>query len=255
MMLNKKKKFVLLFALLLIISNQLKASDTLILVPNPKIEIKFNYSPLTIIKWSVPNYDVIYSIKYSPDDHQDKKTTKSYTNFGIGCLYNIKKNIWLGLNFSYFTQGTSVGVIDNSNSNFNKSISLETYQQVFQFNFNVILKIKDTKMNKNGTSFSFGIAPEFANKENQWTMILTSKDGTKLAEEQDFEIFNKKQKFVRITPSISIMRYCYNSKRNFSFNYGSSFSFKSVYEIHKHSEYLQNYKVIPIVIGFSYHFK
>lgn len=252
-MFNKLKK--IFFFLIIINSNQTKASDTLILIPNPKVEIKFNYCPVTFIKWSVPNYDVSYSEKNGPDNYQRGVETMSFTNLGIGYTNNIKKNIWLGLDFNFFTQGTSLGANDLSDPYVNKYFLLETYQQVFQFNLYSSVRIKDTKMNKSGTSFSFGIAPEFANKENQWAMVLIAKDGTKLAQEQDYERFNKKHTFVRITPSISIMRYKYNSKRNFSLTYGSSFAFSSIYEVHKHSEYLKNFKIIPLIIGVSYHFK
>lgn len=252
----RKTKIVFTFlALLILISNQLKASDTIILVPSPRIEIKFNYCPLTYIKWSVPNYEVTYSEKNGPDNYKRGIETESFANIGVGCLYNLKKMVWIGLTFNYFTQGTSLGAKDESDQYINKYFSLETYQRVFQINACASFRIKDTKMNKSGTYFSFGIAPEFANKENQWTMILKAKDGTKLDEQQDFEKFNTKYAFVRVTPNISIIRYKYNSKSNFSFNYGSSFSFKPVYEVHKHLEYLKNYKIIPVIIGISYHFK
>jgi hypothetical protein len=252
-MLIKRKHLAYLFIIL--ISHQLKGADTLILSANPKHEIGLNYCPVTFIKWNTPNYSLFYAENNGPDNYKKGVETLTFTYCGMSYFNNIKNNIWIGLNINYSTQGTYGNMSDKQDPNFNKDFSLNIYQKIFHLNIAVSAKIKDTKLNKSGTRFTLGLAPEITNTESGWTMTVKEKDGTILYREQDFKTANKKYEFVRITPSISIQRFRFNSKRNFSFNYGSSFSFRSIYEIHNHAEYLKNYKILPIILGLSYHFK
>ncbi len=64
-----------------------------------------------------------------------------------------------------------------------------------------------------------------------------------------------KMELSRISPVIALYLERYNTKREFSFLFGISFIFRSLYQRENAIVNIKRYKVTPIILGVSYHFK
>jgi hypothetical protein len=217
--------------------------------------LSINVSPVMFCKWNIPGHNQVYSQKLQ-EDKSDKTLTKSFFSpLGLQLSYNLKHFISIGIGACYYHEKTFLYLLNTENSDYNEQINLSVFQNVVQTNVNMgYIRIDKNDLRKE-TKINIGVSCEFTNSETLWEKYVYSKTGDVIfSEEHDFNklhpgkyVFNKWSSFLYLG------RVIYNKKKNISLNYGAMVISKPLYQKHNHDEYLENYKIIPLIVGISFY--
>lgn len=183
-----------------------------------------------------------------------------FSNYnGFFFNYQSKSDFVYEISFSHsYEQIGGVKIVDTLT---NGNVSIKRISNYIVNYFQIPIRFgyyiwDDANYKKKAIFFSVGINIDFAFFEtsNYGNKNYYYSNGQPVPFTQEKLSGSDSFRFNKISPFIYVGREKFNKKGTFSFRYGSMVVFKSFYQKHNTGEYLKNYKISPLIIGFAYHF-
>jgi hypothetical protein len=235
------------------------AKDSIQKNNNRKINIGFAFAPASYLKWSFPEYNNVQFNQTSDEKKKDySKKIVLFQTVGLHVGYSLFKSIKIETAMSYFKEEVNGIMVYETTDNYLVTRYLRSYITGFiQVPIIVNYRLADNSKIRTYTNCKAGLNFDFIfyEKHSYGTETVSSLSGSSISHVAlNGRERPSKYSFNKITPFIFIGREHYNKNANFSFFYGSMFTFKPMYQKHNTAEYLKNYKITPIIIGFACHF-
>lgn len=253
-------KWLLFFVCSFFTITSFGANDSIRKDNNHGISIGFEFAPVSYLKWSFPEYKNVESSQSNSEEKKDN--TKKYIlipKCGLHLSYSVNKTIKIETGI-YYSMEEVDGIIftDTINHTIVRKNIGSPINQFVQLPISFNFRMPDNIKKRSYTNFSLGFNFDFIYYEKNYYGTITVTDSLSGKSIYHSVLYNKsrsnKYSFNKITPFIFIGREHYNKNKNFSFYYGSMFTFKSIYQRHNTAEFFKNYKITPLIIGFAYHF-
>ncbi len=253
-------KWLLSFACQLFALISFGANDSIQKSINRRISIGFEFAPASYLKWSFPEYQKV--LFYDPSSGKEKGdySTKiiPLPMCGLHISYSYNKILKIETAISYSKEEAGgVILIDTSDYYFTRRGINSYIIRFIQIPLMVNFRIPNKSKKRNYTNCKIGLNFDFIyyEKNSYGGETKFSLNGTIISQSHlDGKERHNKYSFNKITPFIFVGREHFSKNENFSFSYGSMFTFKSIYQQHNTSEYFKNYKITPIIIGIACHF-
>ncbi len=233
------------------------ANDSIQKNKNHAITISFEFAPVSHLKWYFPEHKTVVSYPEDPPvDYTQKNVLLPICGMHVDYSFNETVKIETAISYSK-EEVHAIFFYDTINSN-KVSRGLGIYiSQFVQIPIIINFRIPDNEKKRSYTNLKSGFNFDFIYYEKNLNGIenitpLNGSFGSGKRLDQDYR--SGKYSFNKITPFIFIGREHYNKRANFSFSYGSMFTFKSIYQKHNTVEYFKNYKITPVIIGIAYNF-
>lgn len=220
----------------------------------------------TYMKWSPTSGDELKT--WSPrslsglggwilgsDMSKSYQVLSNFNGFAIGYIY---KRVFIEANITHnYERIAGVQIVEVSSNSYIPKRDISAYTvNYLQMPFRIGLNLKDDNAINRQTFISIGFNFDFVLTEtsNYGYRAYYYPNGKVVPFSQERLSGKNKFRFNKISPFVYLGREKYSKTGRVSFKYGIMVVFKSLFQQHNTGEYLKNYKISPLILGWAYHF-